>query len=229
MKPLSHWLGSAVVLASFPLVAASVGIARWSGDSAESTASEPAVSAPPAGPPVRLEMTMSIPQVAPNDAFVARRELDSAHLFDVEGVHAANMLHPAHDVLLGDQDPVIGIVVGGEARAYAIEAFAARNIRQVEDLGVHIVHDSVGECPICVTHCDRTHASRVLTRRSKEAAASPAAVRLGGWNRSLLLLIDGQRYEQSSAEVPLDDLPFETTTWGEWRVKHPQARVYAGY
>lgn len=154
---------------------------------------------------------------------------ETAHEFDIPGV-SAPMLYPADQVKLSDEDRVIGVVVDNEPRAYVLDAFAVRGMQRKEDVGVHIVNDYFGSRPICVTHCDRTHSTRVLTtKRPDPTAVGPIDLRVGGWTKGMLLVIDGRRYEHHSDELPLADVEYVTTTWGKWRADHPETLVYTGF
>jgi hypothetical protein len=90
----------------------------------------------------------------------------------------------------------------------------------------HVVNDVIADMPVSVTYCDRTDCTRVLTRsRGRE----PINLWLGGWTgKEMLLFLDGHGYPQSSANLPLQEHPFERTTWGEWRAKHPHTEIYLG-
>lgn len=154
---------------------------------------------------------------------------ESAHEFDIPGV-SAPMLYPADQVNLADDERVIGVVVDNEPRAYVIDAFAVRGMQRKEDVGVHVVNDYFGARPICVTHCDRTHSTRVLTtKRPDPTSVGPIDLRVGGWTKGMLLIVDGRRYDHHSDELPLADVEYVTTTWAKWRAAHPQTLVYTGF
>jgi hypothetical protein len=91
----------------------------------------------------------------------------------------------------------------------------------------HIVNDLIDEVPITVTDCDLVDCARVVTAPQRGV---PLDLSVGGIdaNRQLLLLLDDDRYPQLSDQLPLDDYPFELTTWGEWRESHPDTLVYVG-
>ena len=143
-------------------------------------------------------------------------------------------------VVPGDQAPVpdravvIGVNVGSVARAYVVKAFevrdldpakAARDPEAAKVLGRHVVNDVVDGTPISVTHCDRNRCTRVLTDSD---AADALDIGVGGWEDGMLLLIDGERVSQAAEEVPYEDVPFEVTTWKQWREEHPHTDVYVG-
>lgn len=145
---------------------------------------------------------------------------------NVAGV-AAPQLVPADEIELEDAEPVIGVEVAGEARAYVVKAFEVRSILRIEDIGVHVVCDVVGGRPICVTHCDRSKQTRVLAGSTKPEESVPLDVRVGGWADGMVLVVQGTRYAHLSKEIPLADVQFITTTWGAWRARHPETLVYS--
>lgn len=130
------------------------------------------------------------------------------------------VLVPAADARIGDEAIVIGIVVGGEPRAYLRDAFA---------LGphAHIVRDTIQSTAVAVTHCDRILCTRVFV--SKDPAQT-LNIRVGGWrdDQTMDLIIDGSRFSQKSTLIPLADIPFAEATWGQWRQQHPDTLVYLG-
>src|SRR6478672_4712586 len=83
---------------------------------------------------------------------------------------------------LGDDEPVIGVVAGGRARAYRVGAF----------VGVtgQVVNDVVGGVPVTVTHCNQTGCSRVFTGDGSD----PLPVLTGGYMEGLLLMTHGRFY-----------------------------------
>jgi Protein of unknown function (DUF3179) len=126
---------------------------------------------------------------------------------------------------LPDDEPVLGVLANGKARAYRRQAFAG--------IVNHVVNDVVGETPVTVTHCDRSGCSRVFTGDGKD----PLPFKTGGFLDGMLIYIDGVFYDQSTGEamndpsarqIPYQHLGFEETTWGKWRAAHPNTDVYLG-
>jgi hypothetical protein len=147
---------------------------------------------------------------------------------DVPGISGPELCRP-EDVALGEQEEVIGVTVAGESRAYVVEAFAVHGAIKPVDLRVHVVNDVVGGRPVCVTHCNLTDQTRVLTDEATATAdAPPLDLRVGGWADGMLLMFNGRRYGHSESAIPLDDLDFEATTWQEWYAEHPETLVYTG-
>jgi hypothetical protein len=128
----------------------------------------------------------------------------------------------ASQATLKDDEEVIGVIVKGKPRAYRLSAFAGPFY--------HVVNDLLEGIPVSVTHCDQTKCTRVFTNEGKE----PLALKLGGFDGSMLLYVDGQFYTQdnrhptnpSAPPFPYDAVEFEQTTWGKWRAAHPTTDVY---
>ncbi len=165
----------------------------------------------------------------PNDANSA-----SEHFPSVTGLKVPGVSNPsfcaADEVNIAETTRIIGIDVNGESRAYMIDAFKApENVKAPEDLAVHIVNDIVGDEPIVVTHCDRTHSTRVLTTFGTGLQSSETAdVCVGGFEAEMLLSIGNSVFTHHSAELPLADVPYTNTTWQEWKEIHPETLIYIG-
>jgi hypothetical protein len=129
----------------------------------------------------------------------------------------------ASDAELKDDEPIIGVLVDGKARAYQVASLVGpRN---------HVVNDVLAARPVTVTYCDRLNCARVFS----DDRAGPLDVGVGGYDRGLLLLINGRRYRQNSGEAiessdrfPYHPLAFVRTTWKAWRVAHPDTDVVGG-
>lgn len=147
---------------------------------------------------------------------------------NVPGIAAPALCQP-DDVKLPDDVRVIGVEIDGNARAYVVKAFEVRNFKNPGDVAVHIVNDTINNQPFCVTHCDLTHSTRVLAD-SRVAKNSPTAIdlRVGGWADEMILVLSGVRYLHHAETLPLADVPFTTTNWGQWRADHPKTLVYTG-
>lgn len=138
---------------------------------------------------------------------------------DLAGVRDPVMI-PAEQVMLDDNEIVIGVVAAGESRAYVRHAFADRPDR-------HIVHDQFGSLPVAITYCERTDCTRVFAGKPGEDSLD---LRCGGWLpvQEMSLLVGEREYAQSSSEIPLADVPFVVTTWKEWRQSKPDSLIYLG-
>jgi hypothetical protein len=149
----------------------------------------------------------------PADAPVFARQLDEPGISDPEFVDP-------EEADLAPDDPVIGVIVDGQPRAYlqlALSGVAKK----------HVVSDVTSIGRITVTHCDLSRCTRVFI---EDAPAGHKQIRVGGLqaNRSLELLIDGRRYSQRDENIPLPEYPFAETSWENWLAEHPETKVYVG-
>jgi len=132
-------------------------------------------------------------------------------------------VYSAESARLGPDEPVIGVVAGGRARAYRRAAF--------ERAEHHVVNDLVGDVPLTVTHCDLTRCTRVYAGDG----VTPLQMTPGGYQDGMLLRALGRLYRQETGR-PADDpdgpplpyrtIPFEITTWSKWRAAHPDTDAY---
>jgi len=137
--------------------------------------------------------------------------------FIVEGIRQPPT-SPADEAQIDEQAHIIGVGVAGKHRAYLASVF--------EDTSSHVVNDLVGDVPVSVTHCDQTRSTRVFTADKRGAVIE---LMTGGWeNNELSLRLNDVHYAQTSADVPLTDVPFVATTWGEWKASHPDTDIYVG-
>jgi hypothetical protein len=123
---------------------------------------------------------------------------------------------------LRDEEMVIGVVVGAEARAYRLASLADRRR--------HVVNDLLDGAPVSVTYCDLTDCVRVF-RGDPGGVPLPIST-AGTYDERLLLRVDGVDYFQDAGTAFDDDRPFpypaasfEQTTWGAWRAAHPDTTV----
>jgi hypothetical protein len=127
---------------------------------------------------------------------------------------------------LPEDATVIGVVVDGRARAYALKSL--RNLQQ------HVVNDVVGGVPITVAHCDVTDCTRVYASRNR---SEPLDVTQAGFrDGEMILQIEGVYYEHSSGEpiepgpesrpLPYEHYPWIRTTWKEWKHQYPETDIY---
>ena len=134
---------------------------------------------------------------------------------------------PADKVQLDDMEMVIGVSVGDKHRAYLMRAMGGNP-------QYHIVDDLLGELPVSIAYCDRTHCSKVFTG---DKSGTVLDVSFGGFkDNHLLIRANGTSYfehnlqplRSSSPPFPYHEAEFEETTWKEWRKAHPDTDVYVG-
>jgi hypothetical protein len=133
---------------------------------------------------------------------------------------------------LDPKEEVVGVVVGGKARAYRLEA--------LRDRDRHVVNDVVGGIPVSVVFCDITNCVRVYTDPN---ATEPLKVESAGLFDGEMVVKVGENLYMHSTGRPVTaearpapnspPIPYETTapervTWGEWRKRHPESDVFVG-
>ena len=124
----------------------------------------------------------------------------------------------AHDATVPGEASVIGVVVGGQPRAYLLDALSA--------ISSHVVHDTIKGIPVTVTFCDITDYARCFTGPPH---ANITELRLGGFmNGALHFLYGDKYYPHDSPDLPFDRLSFTRTSWIEWRSMHPATDLYIG-
>ena len=133
---------------------------------------------------------------------------------------------PAAHAALRDDDLVLGVVVGGEARAYPVNLmWEPQN---------EALNDTLGGEAIAVTWCPVAHSGVVYDR-----ALGGRTVELGaiGLEKGVFILYDRQtdtRWSQVSGRATRGRLEGQLlrkrdstmTTWGRWRERHPDTTVY---
>ncbi len=138
-------------------------------------------------------------------------------VFHVPGLRLPTV-KPADEAPLPDETPVIGVVIEGSSRAYLPQA--------MEDFSTHVINDRIGDVPVTVTYCTMLKCVRVFTRMGE---TGPLDVALGGLHMGRMALeIDGERFAQDASNLPVDDLDYLRTTWGQWKTSHPDTDVFVG-
>ena len=142
-------------------------------------------------------------------------------------VRFAQHATPGQGTTPRDVDLVVGVVVGGEARAYPVNLLWGES--------AHTVNDDLGRTPIAVALCPLAGvASAFDRRRGKEAVeiGHVSEVRLDtlvlydARTRSRWGLLTGEAFEGPLAGQRLGRLPSLFTTWGRWKALHPGTSVY---
>ncbi len=138
------------------------------------------------------------------------------------GAHAAAAQAPSRDT-----DLVVGVVVGGEARAYPLNL--------LWDQTAHTVNDELGRAPIAVALCPLAGSGQVFLRRTPRGTLDLGHVS-EVWRDSLVLydaqthsrwgLLTGEALSGPAAGRRLEKLPSLLTTWGRWKQLHPATTAY---
>lgn len=142
--------------------------------------------------------------------------------FSDNRVRIAGIRHPevesAAATRLLDKTPVIGVMVESRTRAYVVPAMRLPS--------THVINDLLGTEAVTVAYCDVSDCARVLTEKKRGSALDLAvAGYIGG---QLAIEIDGRTFGLDEDDLPLPDLEFSRTTWGEWKTHHPETDVYVG-
>jgi hypothetical protein len=123
---------------------------------------------------------------------------------------------------------VIGVEVGGKARAYRLDAFQTER--------GHLVNDLIAGVPVSVAYCNLTDCLRVYT---DSKSSGPLDIEIAGvLEGEMVVKIGGSFYFQKSGmpvepgkistPVPYTLLTSTRTTWAEWTKRHPETDVYVG-
>lgn len=138
---------------------------------------------------------------------------------------------PAAQARLRDDEIVIGVAVGGEARAYPVnQMWRPEN---------EVLNDTLGGTPIATTWCPVAHSAVVYERRLDGAKPGGAPLELGavGLEKGVFILYDsatrswwsqvaGRGVRGPMEGRALARRPSTLTTWGAWRRLHPETTVF---
>lgn len=130
----------------------------------------------------------------------------------------------ADEAELKDEDRIVGVEVGGEARAYPINVLSAHEVANDEAAGVPF---AVTWCPLCST--------AVVYRRQLGSTTLSFGVS-GSLYRNSLVLYDretktlwshllGVGLRGPLEGTRLTTIPSVVTTWSAWRRAHPRTRA----
>jgi hypothetical protein len=148
--------------------------------------------------------------------------------FAMPGIDRPPVVTAERSTLRFDEE-VIGVVVGGRARAYRLDAF--------RDRSRHVVNDVIGDIPVSVAFCDLDNCVRSYRGRPGQGALE---LSVGGLSegQKLVLEVGGVLYYQDTGqpldptsggrELPLEPLDTARVLWGVWRRDHPETDVYEG-
>ncbi len=154
----------------------------------------------------------------------------------VDGIPALDnptMITPEEATYLNDWDPVFGIALNGDARAYPLRILDWHEM----------ANDLIGGVPVSLAYCTLCGAAIAYDGRSVDADNNPITYDFGSSGflyRSNKLMYDRQTrtlWNQLTGEpvlgslvdsdVRLELLPVVLTTWQEWQAQHPDTVVVA--
>lgn len=128
------------------------------------------------------------------------------------------------DKIIGDDEVVIGLEIGGEIRAYPRDSIARP----------HFYPDVVGNTPVTVSYCILCNSGMAF---KNEIAGKP--MNLGcitAYNNNIIYKdkdtgnfiqqLDGKVIDGPDEGEELEFLPTVIATWGEWKKLHPDTKLY---
>jgi len=137
---------------------------------------------------------------------------------------------------IDDEDRVMGVVIGGEARAYAIKQLDRHEV----------VNDFIAGKPVAVTWCPLCGSAIVFERIAQiEGEARLLDLEVSGylykhdlvmwdhqtntlWNQIAgepIGTLQERRVQSDHVEGKLSFVPSELTSWGDWRERHPGTKL----
>jgi hypothetical protein len=126
-----------------------------------------------------------------------------------------------------DVDMVLGVVAGGQARAYPVSLLWGES--------AHTLNDELGRTPVAVALCPLAGVAAAFERRSGRDALElghVSEVRLDtlvlydARTRSRFGLLTGEAFEGPLEGRRLARLPSLFTTWGRWKALHPETTLH---
>lgn len=166
------------------------------------------------------------PPIRPPDVVMPLTDARSSQQFSFPGIRQPPT-RSANEAGLAEDAEVIGVRIGGKARAYSVEALS----RGPQS---HVVNDLLGERPVTVAYCNVMGCARVFTA---DSSGAPLDLGVGGWQgvKGLIVRLDGVNYTLADGEnltnpkgspLPFERMVYQRTTWGEWHQAHPETDVY---
>ena len=141
-------------------------------------------------------------------------------------MEAPTVLPAARATHMRDDDVVLGVVAGGQARAYPW--WVAKNF--------HVVNDTLGGLPVAVAFCEQCTGAAAFRREldgrrlSLEAAGvyNGTIILRDRETRTLWAPFSGKGLEGRLTGRTLERLPLAMMRWAEWKARHPGTDVVWG-
>ena len=116
---------------------------------------------------------------------------------------------------LDDQDEVISLNIGEQHYAFPK--------RWMNGMAEHVVSEIYEGLPIAVTYCNESECVRVF--QGLAGGEKMNIMQYGLADGHMAMLVDGIPFLQEAEDIPYDEYPFESMTWGEWKTDHPDGLV----
>ena len=143
-------------------------------------------------------------------------------------VDEPRFLRPVDVDFLADNEPVLALEIGGDARAYPVQILTWHEI----------VNDTVGGVPVSVTYCPLCNSALAYDRRVEVDGISEvldfgtsgllfnsSLVMYDRQTQSLWSHFTGQAVMGELTGIELDDFAVATVAWSVWRDANPDALV----
>ncbi len=144
----------------------------------------------------------------------------------IPALTAPKMIEANDASYLSENDRVIGVTLGGDARAYPLKI-----------LNYHeVVNDSIGGQPLAITYCPLCDSAAVVDRRAGNEVREFGVSGLL-YNSNVLMFDRNAKVESlwsqmmtegvsgPAARQRLKTIPLDLTTWTEWRTRYPKTKV----
>ena len=180
---------------------------------------------------LRVALAVALVAAAVLGSAQERTNRDQSHYTELHDpgfpIKSGLTIVPAARASLRDDDIVLGVVVGSEARAYPVNL--------MWDPQNESLNDTVGGAAIAATWCPIAHSGVVYDRALDGRTVDLGAV---GLEKGVFMLYDrqtGSRWSQVSGRATggrlegrvLRKRDSTVTTWGRWRALHPGTTVFA--
>lgn len=128
------------------------------------------------------------------------------------------------DKVISDDEVVIGLVHGGEVRAYSRDSIARP----------HFYSDTVGGTPVTVSYCILCNSGMAFINKINDKPMDLACVTAYNNNiiyrdaktGNIIQQLDGEVIHGPDKGKKLDFLPTMMATWAEWKQLHPETKLY---
>jgi len=181
----------------------------------------------PGSPPGTRAASTPEPLVDPDDIIPGGPPPDG-----IPPIDHPKFLAPQDATFLADQEPVLAVEIGGDAKAYPLQIMTWHEI----------VNDTIGGVPVSVTYCPLCNTGIAFERPTIHGELLDFGTS-GKLYNSNLVMYDRQTetyWAQATGQAILGELAGEQLTflparilsWGDWRAEHPDGLVlsrHTGY